>query len=114
MATWRRLNFFSHTSAPAPELLSQATAWCALADGGLAVADAHGTVRLLTHPDLTVRATFAAHTSGVLHLVQPARHKLLLSFGSEPDGPVQRAYLKVWRDDVGRLEERSGGHNGQC
>ena len=104
--SWRRLTFFTQQSAPAPELLLNSTTSCALADGGLAVADSSGVCRLLRPDDLSVRATFTAHASGVTHLAQPPAdhvaalgHGLIITIGLEPDGGADRAYLRVWRDD---------------
>ena len=100
--SWRRLNFFSHTIAPAPEALTAPSAWCTLSDGGLAIGDAAGACHLLRR-DLSLRATFMAHASGVTHLVQ--RGSLIISVGTEPEGGTDRAHLKVWKDEAASSEQ---------
>ena len=71
MTSWRRLHFFSSSATAAPDPLARATVYCALADGGLAVADANGACSLLRRDFSSRGALFTAHSSGVLHLMQP-------------------------------------------
>jgi hypothetical protein len=102
-SSWRRLPFFAQSAtSPAPEALAQATAACSLSDGGVAVAS-QGTCHLL-RADLSARASFAAHASGVTHLVQPSSSPLLVSVGLEPEGGVDRACVRVWREEDGEVQ----------
>ena len=101
--SWRRLTFYQHAAVTDPNgrLVEKSTARCALGGGGLAVADAHGNIHVLS-PSLTTRATIAAHAS-VTHIMQPAGSKLVVSMGLEPSegGGADRTFLRVWKPDAG-------------
>ncbi|KOO27738.1 ring zinc finger-containing protein [Chrysochromulina tobinii] len=97
MASWRRLSFFDESSQTDPSgLLERASAVCALADGGIIVGEADGTCHSLNGA-LAVRVTFAAHSGGVTHLLQPRSSALVVSLGLEHEAGVPRAYLRAWR-----------------
>ena len=97
MASWRRLAFFDESSQTDPSgLLERASAVCALADGGIIVGEADGTCHSLNGA-LAVRVTFAAHSGGVTHLLQPRSSALVVSLGLEHEAGVPRAYLRAWR-----------------
>lgn len=100
--SWRKLSFFTHSTSADPNdgLLEHSVARCTYGSSGcLLVADSNGVCHVL-RKELTVRSTFTAHSSGVMHLLH-ASDALVLSFGLEQEGGVERAYMRAWKEGAG-------------
>jgi hypothetical protein len=102
--SWRRFAFFFQHEYPETEGQwlrgDNISASCALNDGRLVVADRGGICHVLGRDHFEEVASFGAHDRGVSHLVQPRGSSLLFSLGTESDGALARAFIRIWRTDV--------------
>ena len=109
--TWRRFAFFAqqeHPEAEAQWLRSDnISTSCALDDGRLVVADRSGICHVLGRERFEEVAAFGAHDRGVSHLLQPRGSGLLFSLGTESDGALARAFIRIWR--TGEAVATDGG-----